>query len=439
MGASLKRQRNDEQVTVNTQDQPDDCAERPTPTQLSPEGNTNSDRSRATTITQPPDEICKQSNTADDVFSEWIREDKQVTTPPVQTTSYVASSAILEAVSHLSHSERNEFELWMRQHSKLRIMVTGRTGVGKSTLLNGLTGINTFDEGHNLKPCTSNVVTREYKRYGISVVVHDCPGLQDGSGQEDQYLREIKEKVTEGVDIMLYCISMKVRRAAELRRHCNAIDMLTKTLGNGIWENALVVLTFGNSYEMGLRQSEYNNHLILEHFNQRLKEWKCEVHSALKKNGVEDSVIDKITVQPAGYFKEPSLPGRKFWLSELWAHVFVAVSEQGQPAYVKLSEGRLKRESEATNDEMATLASNQNIFISPEVERIILGASSPGAAAADNSFIEDQSGPFGTAITAGGAAGLIIVQLLKSLYAKFKAKAKGRRIDLQKPTEDTWL
>lgn len=453
MGASLKKRRNCERVTVNTPSRPDDCAERLIPTtdlklaRLSPEGNTDRDRSehiRATTSTQPPGEISEQSNgelsatdTVDDVFSEWIREDEQDTTSPAETNNYVASSAMLDAFSHLNHNERIDFELWKKQHSKLRIMVTGRSGVGKSTLLNGLTGINTFDEGHDLKPCTSHVVTREYKRYGISVVVHDCPGLQDGSGHEDEYLWEIKEKVTEGIDIMLYCISMKVRRAAELRRHCNAIDMLTKTLGNSIWENAVVVLTFANSYKMGLQQAGHDNLLILEHFNQRLEEWKHEIHSALKRNGIEDSVINKITVQPAGYFKDPSLPGRKFWLSELWAHVFIAISEDGQPAYVKLSDGRLKRESEATNGETATSASNQPIFIGPKIESIILEATSQGAAAAGSMFIGDQSGPIGTTVTASGAAGLLIGQLLKSLYTKFKARKK--RVNLQKPIEDTCL
>ena len=88
-------------------------------------------------------------------------------------------------------------------------MVTGKTGTGKSTLLNGLLGEEIFKEGHNLDSETREVtIIRKEMDTGVTVIAYDCPGLQDGTGDEDAYLKDMQDKIRDGLDLVLYCISM---------------------------------------------------------------------------------------------------------------------------------------------------------------------------------------------------------------------------------------
>lgn len=58
------------------------------------------------------------------------------------------------------------------------------------------------------------------------------------------------------------------------------------------------------------------------------------------------SDIEKIQVVPAG-FKSPSLPGRKFWLSNVWVAIFVTLkTDEAKAAAVALNEHRFRSDPE---------------------------------------------------------------------------------------------
>lgn len=76
---------------------------------------------------------------------------------------------------------------WMTK-SGLHIVVTGKTGAGKSTLLNTFLGFDVFTEGDSFDTVTKHVKEYKYTRNGVKITVWDCPGLQDNSENEDQYL-----------------------------------------------------------------------------------------------------------------------------------------------------------------------------------------------------------------------------------------------------------
>jgi len=45
----------------------------------------------------------------------------------------------------------------------------------------------------------------------VEITVFDTPGLADGTGNEEEYLRKIKEKVTD-FDVFIFCTEMNTTR-----------------------------------------------------------------------------------------------------------------------------------------------------------------------------------------------------------------------------------
>ena len=117
--------------------------------------------------------------------------------PGEDTPSRFDWCSVIDLVD-VPEGEKVEIKEWIREskNRKIEILVTGRTGVGKSTLVNGLVGEEVAEVGRQLHATTMDVQGYELKtQEGIEVIVWDSPGLQDGSGNEEKYLAEMKEKL----------------------------------------------------------------------------------------------------------------------------------------------------------------------------------------------------------------------------------------------------
>lgn len=65
---------------------------------------------------------------------------------------------ILEQLQQgIDPSDRKDWEEFIKEANKIRILVTGASGVGKSTLLNGLIGDKIFKTGDELERVTTEV------------------------------------------------------------------------------------------------------------------------------------------------------------------------------------------------------------------------------------------------------------------------------------------
>lgn len=96
--------------------------------------------------------------------------------------------------------------VWNNQR-ELKILVTGKTGQGKSTLVNGLLGIKDAQEGAGHTGCTTEVNRYAKTIEGVPIKVFDSPGLQDGTDNEEEYISKMKKECQE-LSLVLYCTKM---------------------------------------------------------------------------------------------------------------------------------------------------------------------------------------------------------------------------------------
>jgi uncharacterized protein (DUF697 family)/GTP-binding protein EngB required for normal cell division len=90
------------------------------------------------------------------------------------------------------------------------ILISGQTGVGKSTLINAVFRVPLADEGTG-KPVTKNV--QRYDAPGVPVTIYDTPGIELGHAKKDvirDYMKTIADSRKAGPDVVIhvawYCI-----------------------------------------------------------------------------------------------------------------------------------------------------------------------------------------------------------------------------------------
>ena len=313
-------------------------------------------------------------------------------------------------------------KLKSERKGKIEVLVTGKTGVGKSTLVNALVGRKVAEEGHGLKPMTKEVtrysVTTEE---GVVIIVWDSPGLQDGTDNEKEYLADMAAKCG-SIDLILYCINSSAERS-ELgpgQRDFSAIQKFDDTFGHKLWENAVFVLTRGNTLENNLRDIDVPD--IKQAFEKKMNEWEDEIQGALKSAHVPRNLAGDIPVAPAGLFKKPNLPGHKFWLSQLWRTAADRIKDSSRLDLIVLNEHRMIELSKITPDSFTKDGPQQPIVIDYDIKQGALisggggvGGAGVGAAvgAAAGAAVGSIVPGVGTAAAAaagavvGGAIGLI--------------------------------
>ena len=169
-------------------------------------------------------------------------------------------------------SIREQLEQWFCASQELSIFVSGRTGGGKSTLVNLLLGEKVADEGAEPDPTTAEVTPYNRRVSGVRVKVWDSPGLQDGTRNEERYLNDIAAKCTH-VDLFLFCINVGDATRFNLDSpEVKAFVKLTEKLGPAIWNHAIIALTFANrigqtSMEMRLAKRRNDKERVVELFS----------------------------------------------------------------------------------------------------------------------------------------------------------------------------
>ena len=207
------------------------------------------------------------------------------------------------------------------RYDPFRIFIFGKTGAGKSSLINTLLHQKVAKEGESLRAQTSRVEPHthgvdwtdcgierleEFKTTinDVPVTLWDSPGLNDPYTNGEETLKEIKANC-KGVDLFVYCIQITQPRAGQ--DEFDSIAKLTNALGKDIWKSALIALTFANEVKPATAEVLTN----------RVSQWKMVLLDAFERAGIPKNDATKIPVIPASYRQKP-LPGIEDWYGAFW-------------------------------------------------------------------------------------------------------------------------
>ena len=303
----------------------------------------------------------------------------------------------------------------------VRILFTGRTGVGKSTLINSLVGKVVATEGDDLNPQTMEVQSYTTNLNNVDITVWDSPGLQDGTDNEESYIKQMSAKCGQGCDLVVYCIKMTENRFAT--DEIEAIKILTKAFGEDIWRNAVFVLTYANHVLQLAPKKDPQGYL-----QKRFDLFNKTILTKLKECGIKKEIVDSIPIIPVGHMDMAEdksgggpalLPLTNDWLSNFWFTLMIQMKETGQAGMIIANACRFKKEEDITAEDRKKPASEQHIACSKQDEEKLLrilgntvgaGASAGSAAAVAGGVLATIfGGPFGLiaaiAAVSGGAAG----------------------------------
>jgi predicted GTPase len=309
------------------------------------------------------------------------------------------------------------FQGWLSGSNSVNMLVTGKTGVGKSSLINGIVGKEVAKKGDSLDRGTVEVQAFAFKYHDVDITIWDSPGLQDGLDKEEEYIRDMQRKGCANSDLMLYCVKMSDTRFR--KEDHDAVRKLTVGLGKDIWKNAIFVMTFANDVrarrERGQKLTPDEERK--RNFRQRIEEWKAKLVGAVIEAGVDAKIAASIPIVPAGYDQEQELPDRDNWLSPLWYASILRMKEHSQSALLKTNLHRIKLPDQITPDDFNKPLHEQPIVYMPV--HVKYGVPFTGIGA----ILGSVAGPMGAA--AGGVVGAGLGGVMDGFMAAYFTSSAG--------------
>ena len=255
------------------------------------------------------------------------------------------------------------------------MLLTGKTGVGKSSIINTIIGEKLADEGKSLGGQTRDVTCHEKTVNHVKFKVWDSPGLQDTTEEDGKITERITQTLKQHcshLHLFLYCIRMDRDRVeiSELK----AIKLLSQLFSPKIWESAIFALTFANRVvpppEMETDEEE------AQWFTERIQEFQEIIVKALVENGVPEHKAKQVPVIPTGYHKPTKqmpnprkLYDRPDWFNPFWHSCAKQMEENKIMALLASQKHRVQVvKGKTTSDKARELAEKRQELKRKEME-----------------------------------------------------------------------
>ena len=208
------------------------------------------------------------------------------------------------------------------------ILVIGRTGTGKSTLINNILGKKVARVGHTLQSETPEVSQHEYFVEGVPIIVYDTPGLGDVKGEKDEkkHLEIMKDFLAqEKIHLVMYCFQMN-----QTIMTSSIVGAICKYHQIGVdWTRSVIALTFADAVYVPKREQKSSASSIETScfFNESLASLRSNLRRELKSSvGVKSDVVDQLGTYPTSLLPSDLLPNGKPWYVPLWLHIVEILS-----------------------------------------------------------------------------------------------------------------
>lgn len=210
-----------------------------------------------------------------------------------------------------------EIQHWLARSNHFKILITGKMGTGKSTLVKGLTE-DYEPETEHLLPHTVKVTPYSYERDKISLTIFDTPGLKDDvKGSNDySYLTDMVKNSQEP-NLLIFAIRMD---DTDFRKEdMSAINNISAAFGWKVWKNAMIILTFANKVRIEGKAFDSRENKV--YYNKIRGKFALKITEILREYKVQEDIANNIPIVPVGLVHQPLIPSderRVSWVQEFW-------------------------------------------------------------------------------------------------------------------------